>query len=145
MSISHYNNLIINSFALHSVLNEAKYLSFAQTALILPVISHKEMIKSILKYRKIDFMKYFIENIDHFSNFNDRYQSSLINTVNSLQFLYELKIIEFHEDKVNLVSPLPPLKNVGRRAKEISKASKNLATLLSGDVEIFYLNARIIL
>lgn len=145
MTINYYNNLIINSFSLHSVLDRAKHLSFAQTALILPIVSHKKMIKKISNCRRIDFMKFFTEHVDHFSNFNERYHASLINTINSLQFLHEIKVIKFHENKIYSVSPLPPPKNIGKRACEIHKASKNLATLLSADVSSFYLNARIML
>ncbi|MFK3776940.1 three component ABC system middle component [Agrobacterium sp. NPDC089420] len=140
-----YNNLGINAFAISSVLNKAVFLSQAQIALILPVVAHGQMVRQLAhaKFRVVSFEQYLIDNIGFFSNFNDRYTASITATVNSLQFLIELGVIQLKDDGAVILSELAFNKAMGKRAERINRASTNIAALVSGSAEIFYLNARI--
>lgn len=143
--ISYYNNLGINAFSISSVLKEAEFLTIPQIALILPVVAHKGMVKKLGHgmFRFVSFEQYFIENIDHFYNFNDRYISLLTNTVNTLQFLCEIGVTQLKGDGAVIISALPFEVSMGERAKRVQRASANIAALISTSPEIFYLNARI--
>lgn len=142
---SYYNNLGINAFALSSVLREAQFLPLSKIALILPIIAHREMVIKLAnkRFRFISFENYLIENIDYFYNFNDRYLASLIPTLNALQFLCEIGAVELKEDGAAIASGLPYDASMGKRAGLVQRAAGNVAALVSGSAEVFYLNARI--
>lgn len=142
---SYYNNLGINAFAISSVLKEAGFLTLPKIALILPVVAHREMVKKLAhgSFRFVSFEQYLIDNIEFFYNFNERYLSSLTPTVNALQFLYEIGVIQLKDDGAVIASELPFDASMGKRAERVKRASANIAALVSGNAEVFYLNARI--
>lgn len=142
---SYYNNLGINAFAVSSVLKEAEFLSIAQIALVLPVVAHHQMVKKLADKRFIfvSFEQYMIDNIELFYNFNERYLASLTPTINALQFLCEMGVLKLKADGAVIASDLPFDASMGKRAERIKRASPNIAALVSGNAEIFYLNARI--
>ncbi|WP_448149288.1 three component ABC system middle component [Labrys miyagiensis] len=142
---SYYNNLGINAFAISSVLKEAGFLTLPKITLILPVVAHREMVKKLGygKFRFVSFEEYLIDNIEYFYNFNERYLASLIPTVNALQFLYEIGVIQLKDDGAVIASALPFDASMGKRAERVQRASANIAALVSGNAEVFYLNARI--
>lgn len=146
MKIDFYNNIAINSFAIHSVLHEKRQLIISEVSLILPIITHKDMLNSIRRYNQpINFIEYFINNIEFFYNFAERYEDTIISTINSLQLLNEVGVIKIDGDIIVLKKPLPAIKNIGNRAKIIRQASQKLSILISDDVKAFYLQARILL
>ena len=99
----------------------------------------------------IDYKRTHVLSIEHlialkiecFSNFNDRYEDTSIQTIHAIQYLIETKIIELKNG--NLVSKLPFLYNrkMGMRALKISKASENMARILDEDSSKLYLNLRV--
>lgn len=142
---SYYNNLGINAFAISSVLNEAGFLTLPKIALILPIVAHREMVKKLGhgKFRFVSFEQYLIDHIDYFYNFNDRYLASLIPTVNALQFLCEIGAVHLKGDGAIIATALPFDASMGKRAERVTRASANIAALISVSAEVFYLNARI--
>ncbi|ADV11494.1 MAG: hypothetical protein E5Y89_00720 [Mesorhizobium sp.] len=142
---SYYNNLGINAFAISSVLKEAGFLTIPQIALILPVVAHRQMVTKLAngRFRFASFEQYLIDNIEFFYNFNERYLASLTPTVNALQFLYEMGVLQLKDDGAVVASDLPFDASMGKRAERVKRASSNIAALISGNAEIFYLNARI--
>ncbi|MDX0439144.1 three component ABC system middle component [Sinorhizobium medicae] len=142
---SYYNNLGINAFAIYAVLKHAGFLTLPKIALILPVVAHREMVKKLSNrgFRFLSFEQYLIDNIEHFYNFNERYFSSLTPTVNALQLLCEIGVVQLKDDGAVVASALPFDASLGKRAERVERASANIAALVSGNAEIFYLNARI--
>lgn len=142
---SHYNNLAIDAFAIASVLNKACFLTLPQVALILPTVAHREMVKKLAnaRFSFVSFEQYLIDNIEHFYNFNERYLASLTPTTNALQLLNEIGVIQLKDGGAAILSALPFDASMGKRAERVHRASANIASLVSGDVEVFYLNARI--
>ncbi|MBY3517074.1 hypothetical protein HFN76_33615 [Rhizobium laguerreae] len=140
-----YNNLAMNAFAISAVLEKAKFLSHTQIALVLPIVAHRQMVGKLAhgSFRFVSFEQYLIENIGFFSNFNERYTASITSTVNALQLLIELGVVELKNNGAVTLSKLAFNKAMGKRAERISRASTNIAALVSGNPEIFYLNARI--
>lgn len=94
-------------------------------------------------FRFVSFEQYLIDNIEFFYNFNDRYLASLTPTVNALQFLYEIGVIHLKDNGAAIASDLPFEASMGKRAERVKRASANIAALVSGNAEVFYLNARI--
>ncbi|WP_429930423.1 three component ABC system middle component [Agrobacterium vitis] len=142
---SYYNNLGINAFAIAAVLKHAEFLTLPKVALILPVVAHREMVKKLSNrsFRFVSFEQYLIDNIEQFYNFNDRYVSSLTPTLNALQFLCEIGVVRLKDDGAMIASVLPFDASMGKRAERVERASANIAALVSGNADIFYLNARI--
>nr|WP_231710266.1 three component ABC system middle component [Roseibium limicola] len=142
---SHYNNLAINAFAISSILNEARFLTIPEIALILPIVAHRDTMRKLSNrsFRFVSFEQYLIDNIDHFYNFNDRFLAALTPTINALQFLLEIEVLQLEENGAAIVSALPFDASMGRRAKRVHRASANIAAMISGNAKVFYLNARI--
>lgn len=142
---SYYNNLGINAFAISYVLREAGFLTLPQILLILPVVAHRQMLKTLAhgSFRFVSFENYLIDNIEFFYNFNERYLSSLIPTVNAVQLLCEIGVVQLKGDGAVIASELPFDASLGKRAERVKRASTNIAALVSGPAEVFYLNARI--
>ena len=113
--------------------------------LILPIIAHRDMVKQLAhgKFHVISFEQYFIENINFFYNFSERYAAALAPTVNALQFLNEIGVLQIQDGGAMVASALPSDAAMGKRAERVHRASANIAALISGNVEVFYLNARI--
>lgn len=142
---SFYNNLGINAFAISAVLEKAEFLTFPRLMLILPIVAHREMVRQCAhaRFQIVSFEQYFIENTQHFYNFSERYHACLAPTVNALQLLNEIGSLEFHSEGASIVSPIPITAALGNRADRIHRASPNVAAIISGSVDVFYLNARI--
>ncbi|UAX97578.1 DUF6521 family protein [Ensifer adhaerens] len=142
---AYYNNVAINAFAISSVLKHAGFLTLPKLALILPIVAHRDMVKQLANgnFRVVSFEQYLIDNIGNFSNFNERYLGSITATVNALQFLAEIGIVWLEDDGVLIKFPIPFDRSMGKRAERIQRASANIAALISGDANVFYLNARI--
>lgn len=142
---SFYNNLGIDSFAISAVLEKAGFLTFPRLMLILPIVAHRDTVRQLAnaRFQVFSFEQYFIEKTEYFYNFPERYRACLAPTVNALQLLNEIGSLEFRPDGAAIVAPLPISATMGNRADRIHRASSNIAALISGSVDVFYLNARI--
>lgn len=142
---SFYNNLGIDAFAISAVLEKAEFLTFPRLMLILPIVAHRDMVRQLAhgKFRVIGFEQYFIEETRYFYNFAERYRAGLAPTVNALQLLNEIGCLEFRADGAAIATPMPITAAMGNRAERIHRASSNIAALIAGSADVFYLNARI--
>ncbi|GAA3718551.1 DUF6521 family protein [Sphingomonas cynarae] len=142
---SFYNNLGIDAFAISTVLEKAEFLTFPRLMLILPIVAHRAMVRHLAngKFRIISFEQYFIEQTRYFYNFADRYHACLAPTINALQLLNEIGSLDFRTDGAAIAAPMPITAAMGSRAERIHRASSNIATLIAGSADVFYLNARI--
>ncbi|MCE6957981.1 DUF6521 family protein [Cereibacter sphaeroides] len=142
---SFYNNLGIDAFAISAVLEKAEFLTFPRLMLILPIVAHRDMVRQLAnaRFRIFSFEQYFIEKTQYFYNFSERYRACLAPTINALQLLNEIGALEFRADGAAIVAPMPITAAMGSRANRIHCASSNIAAIISGSVDAFYLNARI--
>lgn len=140
-----YNNFGIDAFGLAFVLGHSGELPLSKALLISPIISHEKMLSHLARTTTsiLSFEKYLIENISKFSNFNQRYYDSLINSVNAIQLLHELQVVEVVGDSVSLQKKLSFSSSMGTRAGRIFKASQNISEILRTPSEVLYLNLRI--
>lgn len=113
--------------------------------LILPIVAHSDMVRQLAnaRFRFFSFEQYFIEKTQYFYNFSERYRACLAPTINALQLLNEIGVLEFRADGAAIIAPMPITAAMGSRANRIHRASSNIAAIISGSVDVFYLNARI--
>jgi len=142
---SFYNNLGIDAFAISAVLEKAEFLTFPRLMVILPIVAHRDMVRQLAhaRFRVVSFEQYFIEQTQYFYNFAERYQACLAPTVNALQLLNEIGSLKFRTDGAAIDAPMPITSAMGKRANRIHRASSNIAALITGSADVFYLNARI--
>ncbi len=142
---NYYNNIGIGAISLGAVLNQSKELTLSKVFLIFPLLSHQKLLQHLgrntTKSENIESL--VVEKIGFFSNFNRRYESSLVLTTNALQYLNDTGYISI---KYGLVSSTKPLKcepAMGSRSKKIFNAAKNVSLLLKDSPEKLYLNLRV--
>jgi hypothetical protein len=140
-----FNNIGLEALALSFVLAKSGDLSVSKALLVSPIISHQALLNHLARKNTavLSFEKYLIENIGYFSNFNDRFYGALTSSVNAIQLLSELGVIELRDDLVRLLREIDVSKKMGVRADKVSKAASNIAKLISEKEEITYLNLRI--
>lgn len=139
-----YNNVGICAVALMAVLARTGRLSLPKALLVMPLAMHESTMKfmgnSIVRQRHIAALA--AARADLFANFRQRYESSLVVTLNTIQILVESKHIHFDKE-IRMLRSLDVNKNFGTRALKIEKASATLAVLLESSEEELYLNMRV--
>lgn len=139
-----YNNVGICAVALMSILTHANRLSLPKALLVMPLVMHEGTVKFLgngnVKPKQIAALA--ASRADLFANFRQRFESSLVVTINTIQLLVESGHIQFNR-YVRTLRPLELDRNFGSRALKIEKAAKNLAALLEGSEEELYLNLRV--
>ncbi len=145
MNLGSYNNFGIVSIALHSTIYELGELSLAKAMLIMPFYAHKPLTDYLARKNvQILSIEYLIAlKIEYFSNFNDRYEDTSVETIHAIQYLIETRIISFRNGILICNVPFKYDSNMGKRAKKISKASKNMAKIMNEDSSKLYLNLRV--
>lgn len=145
MNLGSYNNFGIVSIALHSTIYELGELSLAKAMLIMPFYAHKPLTDYLARKNvQILSIEYLIAlKIECFSNFNDRYEDTSVETIHAIQYLIETKIISFRNGILICNVPFKYDSKMGKRAKKISKASKNMAKIMNEDSSKLYLNLRV--
>lgn len=140
-----FNNIGIDALAIVFVLEKSDTLPISKALLVAPIVSHQALMNHLARKstKVLSFEKYLIENIGNFSNFNDRFYGTLTNSVNAIQLLSELAIIEFRDGSIRLIREIEFNKKMGKRAEKIRKAAPNIAKLISEKKETTYLNLRI--
>lgn len=139
-----YNNAGIAAIAISSVLNHTKTLPLSKALLVMPIVMHSETTKFLAseKTRSRTIATLIAIRPDFVSNFNQRFHSSLIHSINAIQLLHTLGHIEFNSIlKQN--NTIECTKDFGTRAALIQKASSDIANLLHSSEEELYLNLRI--
>lgn len=139
-----YNNVGICAVALMSILAHARRLPLLKTLLVMPLVMHEGTVTFLSKgnvaQRQVAALA--ASRADLFSNFRQRFQSSLVVTINTIQLLVESGHIQLNND-VTILRPLVLNSKFGSRALKIEKAAKNIAALLESSEEELYLNLRI--
>lgn len=143
-----YNNEMIAAFSIASVLLHLKKATISQLILIMPIITDKKTLdflsKKSTKVRSIEEL--VIKRPECLINFNNRYLSNMIVSLNSLVLLQDMKIIildnknVYHNDfsRLDFNSEM-----LGSRLKKIISCSEKLANLLDDRIENLYLQLRV--
>lgn len=141
-----YNNIGICSSALITILREFnREVELPKLFLIMPFLSHKQLTNYLSRgnVNILSLDSLLIDKKSYFTNFNKRFYQSLPLTINTLQYLHDIEIIQIKENKVNLVKNIQYNNAMGKRAEKIYKASKNIVKILNESNEKLYLNLRI--
>ncbi|HHQ4558524.1 hypothetical protein [Aeromonas hydrophila] len=145
MNISNYNNLGVYALAICAVLEYKKEMSIAEALLVPPLITHNELLNHLARktthiYNADDLL---LSKTSFFSNFDYRFNDSLVTSLNAVLFLQDMGYISYKEGKVKPSELIPYHADMGKRAKKIYQASKNISTFLTAPTEYLYLNLRV--
>ncbi|UJF27560.1 three component ABC system middle component [Planococcus sp. 107-1] len=143
-----YNNELIASIAISSVLKHLEKATIAQCVLILPIISHRNTLSFLKRKSTIirSMEEFVLKKPGCFINFHERYLSLLPVSINAITILKELKVISIEKGEIRY------LKNnnfdidnklLGKRAEDIVKGSEKLALLLNDNIANLYLQLRV--
>jgi len=141
-----YNNIGINSISIISTLiKNNKQLELSKVFLIMPIISHKELLNYLSNQKTIvNSLDNLIVNKNRcFINFNKRFYQSIVQTINTIQYLNDVEIIKLEKSNIILLKEINYDKKMGKRAEKIYKASKNISNILNESNEKLYLNLRV--
>jgi hypothetical protein len=141
-----YNNIGICSFSIVSILQESNQeLELTKIFLIMPFFSHKELTNYLSRgnVNILSLDSLLIDKKSYFTNFNKRFYQSLSLTINTLQYLHDIEMIQIKENKVKLLKTIEYEKTMGKRAEKINKASKNIVKILQESNQKLYLNLRV--
>lgn len=140
-----YNNFGICSLAIASTLQHLDSLLITKSLLIMPLISHKDLVQYLArKTTSIQSLEQII--VSHqgsFANFNARFYDSLPSTLNAIQFLAEIGMIDILDGELIVTEKIDYVKPMGKRAEKIFNASKNIAQIIKTDTVSLYTNLRI--
>ena len=139
-----YNNLGICATAIASVLNHCQILPLPKVLLVMPLMMHGPTVSFMASNttRRRDSAAIAASHPEFIVNFRDRFEASLVVSVNSIQLLVHHGYAELNENLV-LTTALSVDKSFGVRAMRINKASEKIAALLDSPVNELYLNFRI--
>lgn len=140
-----FNNIAIEALGLAFVLERSQKLSVSKALLISPIISHEKLLGHLARSSTniLSFDTYFIEHLSSFSNFNRRFYSEMVTSVNAIQMLWELGIVAIENGNLQLATPILYDKKMGKRAEKIYKAAPNISAFIDEKIETLYLNLRI--
>lgn len=143
-----YNNELIGVISILSVLYKLKKITLTKALLIMPFYSHQQSLKVLknnnIKIRSIE--EFIIKYPSYFSNYNERFHSLLVVSINSIILLNKMQLIIIENNCIILKEGTEfsfEEKNIGRRAYEILKASNKLSLILREDEENLYLQLRV--
>jgi len=140
-----YNNLGISSLGIVFTIRHLCPLSLTKSLLIMPIITHKDLLQHLSrKTTKVHSLEQVLVSHQRcFSNFNARFYDSIITSINSIQFLAEVEMIEVIENEIIAVENLDYAMSMGKRAKKIFDAAPNIARIINSDSSGLYTNLRI--
>lgn len=141
---SGYNNAGIAAVAIGSVLRHTRSLCLAKALLIMPIVMHSEMTKFLAseRTRSREVASLLAIRPDFVANFDRRFHSSLVHSVNAIQLLHQLGYLNF-DTVLTEITPFVVSKEFGKRAALIAKASSEIAHLLQTSEDDLYLNLRV--
>ncbi|MGP9797590.1 three component ABC system middle component [Halomonas sp. 86] len=139
-----YNNVGIGVVAIASVLNYSGSLTVPKALLVIPMIIHQPTLAH-MAHKKVQsrgsaalatsWPKLFV-------NFNERFESCLPLSVNSIQLLVHLNYANLGQTIVRR-DCLEIDKEFGQRAQKIEQAAQKISELLHESEEELYLNFRV--
>jgi hypothetical protein len=139
-----YNNVGLCATTLASVIEHTGGLPLAKAMLVMPLVMHDATLAflSNANIRKREAAAFASVKPEFFANFNNRFQGSLVMSLNAIQLLVHLGHVKLRDDLIPN-KPMQIGEDFGKRALRIVKATPNIAALLNGPVEELYLNFRI--
>lgn len=145
MTWKNYNNIGIGSVSILSTLNHRDALSLSKSLLVLPLVMHKELLLFLCRkntlFRSITAL--ISAHPELFFNFNRRYESALVTSLNAIQLLIELKLVDYTEGFIYQKQKINIDSSFGERARRIVQASEKISHILNSSEEELYLNLRI--
>jgi hypothetical protein len=127
------------------VLQHTKSLSLSKALLIIPFITNAELLKYLarkdINIKSIEQL--IVKKPKCFSNFNARYYDGLLVSINSIQFLAEIAVLELVNGEILLTEIIDYDKSMGKRAEKIFDASSRIADFIKSDTVNLYTNLRI--
>jgi len=139
-----YNNSGIAAVAIGCTMNHVSEMSLAKALTIMPIAIHEPTLKFLANSntRSREIASLVSLRPDFANNFNDRYHSCLVDSINGLQILITSGYITF-QDKIFRRQAFLIDEDFGERAHRIRNASQEIASLLASSEEEIYLNLRI--
>lgn len=140
-----YNNLGICSLAILFVMQHLKKLSLSKTLLIMPFVTNTELLNYLARKANNaqSIEQLIVKKTKCFSNFNSRYYDGIIVSINAIQLLVEIGMLELVNGELFVVEIFDFEKSMGERAKKIFDASSRIADLVNSDPVNLYTNLRI--
>jgi len=137
-------------FEIAFIIKQLNRISLSKTLLILPLITDLELYnflkKKNSKIRSIEEL--MIKKPRCFINFNKRYYSTLISSVNSIIMLQKLNIVKIQHNEIihlkNLEINLDE-SEFSNRIKDLFQISHNLIPIFKEEISKLYLNLRVII
>ncbi|MCD2514619.1 DUF6521 family protein [Acidovorax sp. D4N7] len=126
------------------MLRHTEHISVPKALLVMPLVMHEATVRHLSDARVSHRGSAALaaQRPDLFTNFSERYDASLVASVNAIQLLVVYGYAIFN-DGLSLNKPLQIDKSFGKRAEKIDKASSHIASLLSSPVDELYLNFRV--
>jgi hypothetical protein len=140
-----YDNIAIYILALQAVVFYSDKISLAKLFLVAPFVKHKLLLQYLCREEKINSLEGLIsKKPNYFSTFHKRYENGLIQSMNAIQYMLEMRYISIENGVVYKEKNIGYEDIMGKQAKMIFDAAKNISSLLNtNDEEKLYLNLRI--
>ncbi len=142
------DNELVTGISILSVLRYTKELELSKCMLIEPLLSYSKVLNALKRSNSsIKSVEDLVLKEDiAFSNFNSRYQDSLILSVNSILLFMQMGLLTIEDELVKYSGDYFNFSNpgLGNKANSRIKAAKKLADiLLKGEASDLYLSLRI--
>ena len=141
-----FNNLGFCSVAIAYAVEEAVApVPISKALLVVPIISNRRLLDHLARKGVIveNIERLLVNYTECFANLNQRYYDSLSDSVNGIQFLLNIEVLELNDKGLQVLNPMPFHKDMGRRAQKAKQAAKNIASLLSLSSANLYSSLRI--
>lgn len=140
-----FNNVGVCSLAIAFVVQKLDRLTVSNAFLIIPFITNSELLKYLARkdiyIRTIEQL--VVKKPKCFLNFNARYYDALLVSINSIQLLVEIGLLELVDGEIITTERLNYDRSMGKRAEKIFKASSKIANLVNSDAADLYTNLRV--
>lgn len=139
-----YNNVGLCATALCSVIECTGRLSVSKAMLVMPLVMHDATISFLSNgnTRRREAAALASARPELIVNFHDRFEDSLVVSLNAIQLLVHLGYTRLGVDLISVKS-MQIDDEFGKRVQRIVKATPNIAALLDSSVDELYLNFRI--
>ena len=142
------DNELITGISILAVLKYTKKLELSKCMLVEPLLSYSRVLQALKRANSsIKSVEDLVLKEDvAFSNFNSRYQDSLILTVNSILLFKQMGLLEIENESVNYLGERFSFSTpgLGDKATARIKAAKKLSEILmKGEASDLYLSLRI--
>ena len=146
MLVRLFNNIGIRSLGIVSVAEEFDGpLPISKALLIAPLVSHRSLLGHLSRKNTVvsSLEQLIVKRTRSFTNFNERYYDGLCESLNAIQFLVDIKVVEIVDSGIQVVESISYEKQMGKRAAKIYQAAPNIAALLSASTSSLYSSLRV--